>query len=56
MSPAILLWIVFSFFAAMILFSGLNRRRSRLTEALKTYVDRHQDGSSNSERKPDSEE
>ncbi|WP_419194208.1 hypothetical protein [Novipirellula herctigrandis] len=40
-SPTSLLWLVFSAFAAILLFSALNRRRSALTDALKGFVSRH---------------
>ncbi|TWU40920.1 hypothetical protein [Novipirellula artificiosorum] len=41
LSPATLLWLVFSFFAAVLLFSTLNHRRTALTSALKAFVRRH---------------
>ena len=37
-----LLWLVISVFAVAILFGSINRRRSRLTETLRDYVDRHE--------------
>ncbi len=42
-SPTTLLWLVVSAIAVAILFGSINRRRSRLTETLQDYVDRHQE-------------
>ena len=42
-SPTTLLWLIVSLAAAAILFGSINRRRSRLTDALRGYVDRNQD-------------
>jgi beta-lactamase regulating signal transducer with metallopeptidase domain len=36
-----LLWIVAAVVCAAALFGSMNRRRSRLTESLRDYVDRH---------------
>ncbi len=41
-SPTTMLWLVVSVMAVAILFGSINRRRSRLTETLQDYVDRHQ--------------
>ena len=41
-TPSTLLWLVVSLTAAAILFGSINRRRSRLTDSLREYVDRHQ--------------
>ena len=43
-SPTTVLWLVVSATAASLLFGSINRRRSRLTETLREYVDRNQDG------------
>jgi beta-lactamase regulating signal transducer with metallopeptidase domain len=43
-SATTLLWIVVSVMAAIFLLGSINRRRSRLTESLRGYVDQKQDG------------
>tara|TARA_R110002073_G_scaffold157241_14_gene312649 strand:- start:22817 stop:23017 length:201 start_codon:yes stop_codon:yes gene_type:complete len=50
LSPPVVLWLVFSLIAAMLLFSGLHRRRSRLTDALRSFVQRSQDAGSKTEK------
>ena len=40
-NPAV---VVVSVMAAVLLFGSINRRRSRLTESLRDYVDRNQEG------------
>lgn len=40
-SPTTLLWLVVSVIAVATLLSSINRRRTRLTESLREYVDRH---------------
>ena len=42
-SPTTLLWLVVSAIAVAILIGSINRRRSRLTETLRDYVDRNQE-------------
>jgi len=42
LSPAGLLWLAASFVAATLLFGSINRRRGRLTDALRQYVDEKQ--------------
>ena len=44
-STQTLLWLAGSAAAALLLFGSINRRRSRLTETLREYVDRDHDGS-----------
>jgi beta-lactamase regulating signal transducer with metallopeptidase domain len=41
-SPTTLLWLVGAAIAVAILIGSINRRRSRLTETLRDYVDRNQ--------------
>lgn len=41
-SPTVLLWLVVSAMAVLILLGSINRRRARLTETLREYVDRQQ--------------
>ncbi|EMI22400.1 hypothetical protein RMSM_00670 [Rhodopirellula maiorica SM1] len=41
---------MFSLIAAMLLFSGLHRRRSRLTDALRSFVQRSQNAGSTTEK------
>ena len=43
-SATTLLWIVVSVMAAILLLGSINRRRSRLTESLRDYVDQKQEG------------
>lgn len=43
-SATTLLWIVVSLIAAALLIGSINRRRSRLTESLRDYVDQNQNG------------
>lgn len=43
-SPVTVLWLFASFVAASIVFGTLHRRRVRLTDSLKTYVERSQNG------------
>ena len=43
-SATTLLWIVVSVMAAILFFGSINRRRSRLTESLRDYVDQKQEG------------
>ena len=40
-SPAAMLWLVAAVIAATLLFGSINRRRNRLTDSLKQYVDRN---------------
>ena len=39
-----LLWFVVSAIAAILLLGSMNRRRSRLTQSLREYVDQNKDG------------
>ncbi len=41
-SPTTLLWLIGSAMAVAILLGAINRRRTRLEETLRNYVDRHQ--------------
>ncbi|WP_145174859.1 hypothetical protein [Rubripirellula lacrimiformis] len=41
-APNTILWLVGSAMAAAILFGSLNRRRNRLTDSLREYVDENQ--------------
>jgi beta-lactamase regulating signal transducer with metallopeptidase domain len=42
LSPSNLLWLVGSMIAITLVFGALNRRRARLTESLREFVDRTQ--------------
>lgn len=42
-STQTLLWLAGSAVAALLLFGSINRRRSRLTETLREYVDQNQE-------------
>ncbi|MGI9474843.1 MAG: hypothetical protein ACR2NZ_25150 [Rubripirellula sp.] len=44
LSPTALLWLAAVIIAGMILIGSINRRRTRLTETLRDYVDRNQEG------------
>jgi hypothetical protein len=44
LAPSTLLWLAGAGTAGVILFGSINRRRSRLTEALRDYVDQNQEG------------
>ncbi|TWU58421.1 hypothetical protein Poly51_11990 [Rubripirellula tenax] len=44
-SPETALWLVVSVMAGLVLLGTLNRRRSRLTETLKDFVERTQEAS-----------
>ncbi len=52
-SPTTLLWLVVSAMAAVVLFGSINRRRSRLTETLRDYVDQKQEGRQAVSNSPD---
>ena len=41
-SPTVLLWLIASAMAVVILLGSIHRRRTRLTETLREYVDRQQ--------------
>jgi hypothetical protein len=41
LTPAAILWIIAVVIAATLLFGSINRRRSRLTDTLRNYVDRN---------------
>ena len=43
-SAQTLLWLAASVIAALLLFGSINRRRSRLTDSLRRYVDKNQHG------------
>lgn len=53
LSATTLLWAVVSVMAALVLFGSINRRRSRLTESLRDYVDQEQDGRQAAPTSPD---
>ena len=42
-SPAALLWLVASVIAVAVLLASVSRRRSRLTESLRDYVDQRRE-------------
>jgi hypothetical protein len=41
LTPANILWLISAVIAATLLFGSINRRRSKLTNTLKAYVDRN---------------
>ena len=43
-SPTTLLWLVVVGVSVALLFGSMNRRRTRLTQSLRDYVDHSQDG------------
>ena len=58
LTPANMLWLVAAVIAATLLFGSIKRRRSRLTESLREYVDRNaiekQSSPSGAKAKPNS--
>ena len=42
LTPATILWMVAAFVATTLIFGAINRRRGRLTDSLKDYVDHNQ--------------
>lgn len=42
-SPQTLLWLIGTVIATALLLAAINRRRTRLTESLREFVDRQQD-------------
>ena len=40
-TPATILWFIAALIAATLLFGAINRRRGRLTDSLKEYVDQN---------------
>ena len=53
-SAQTLLWLAVSVVAALLLLGSINRRRSRLTDSLRQYVDKNQQGGEVS--RPDQDE
>ncbi len=43
-SPQTLLWLAATAIAMMLLFGAINRRRSKLTDSLREYVEKNRDG------------
>jgi hypothetical protein len=42
LTPSLILWALAALIAASLLFGAINRRRGKLTDALRDYVDRNQ--------------
>ncbi len=41
LTPATILWVITALIAATLLFGSINRRRTKLTETLRDYVDQN---------------